>query len=71
MTSLIQEEPLDGKEEIELELPREELFLLMMAAHERDITLNQLIEEILVAKLNEMEREALLVNSLQDLPPEV
>ena len=65
------EEPLDGKEEIELELPREELFLLMMAAHERDITLNQLIEEILVAKLNEMEREALLVKDLQDLPPEV
>ena len=38
---------LDGSETIELRLDREELYLLMLAAHERDITLNQLVEEIL------------------------
>ena len=39
--------PLDGGEIIELRLEREELYLLMLAAHERDITLNQLVEEVL------------------------
>ena len=39
--------PLDGSENIELRLDREELYLLMLAAHERDITLNQLVEEML------------------------
>ena len=40
-------ELLDGSETVELRLDREELYLLMLAAHERDITLNQLVEEIL------------------------
>ena len=39
--------PLDGGETIELRLEREELYLLMLVAHERDITLNQLVEEVL------------------------
>ena len=39
--------PLDGNETVEVRLDREELYLLMLAAHERDITLNQLVEEIL------------------------
>ena len=39
--------PLDGSETVELRLDREELYLLMLAAHERDITLNQLVEELL------------------------
>ena len=39
--------PLDGSETVELRLDREELYLLMLTAHERDITLNQLVEEIL------------------------
>ena len=39
--------PLDGCETVELRLDREELYLLMLTAHERDITLNQLVEEIL------------------------
>ena len=39
--------PLDGGETIELRLEHEELYLLMLAAHERDITLNQLVEEVL------------------------
>ena len=39
--------PLDGCETVELRLDREELYLLMLAAHERNITLNQLVEDIL------------------------
>ena len=41
------DKPLDGCETVELRLDREELYLLMLTAHERDITLNQLVEEIL------------------------
>jgi hypothetical protein len=41
------EEILDGKSTIELNLDKELLFDLMLMAHERDITLNQLIEEAL------------------------
>ena len=39
--------PLDGCETIELRLDREELYLFMLAAHKRDITLNQFVEYIL------------------------
>jgi len=38
---------LDGKSTIELNLDREILFELMLVAHERDITLNQLVEDVL------------------------
>ena len=41
------DEKLDGKSTIELDLEKEELFDLMVQAHERDITLNQFIENIL------------------------
>jgi len=41
------EEILDGKSTIELNLDKELLFDLMLMAHERDITLNQLVEDIL------------------------
>ena len=41
------DEKLDGKSTIELDLEKEEIFNLMMQAHERDITLNQFIENIL------------------------
>jgi predicted HicB family RNase H-like nuclease len=47
------EEPLDGYSEIELNLPKEELYQLMLMAHEQDITLNQLITQVLQAKLEE------------------
>jgi predicted HicB family RNase H-like nuclease len=47
------EEPLDGYSEIELNLPKEELYQLMLMAHEQDITLNQLITQVLQAKLDE------------------
>ena len=41
------DEKLDGKSTIELDFHKDELFDLMMQAHERDITLNQFIESIL------------------------
>jgi predicted HicB family RNase H-like nuclease len=41
------EEKLDGYSEIEIDLPKEELYQLMLMAHEQDITLNQLVEKIL------------------------
>jgi len=47
------EEPLDGYSEIELNLPKEELYQLMLMAHEKDITLNQLITQVLQAKIDE------------------
>ena len=41
------ESKLDGRSSVEVELDREEWYQLMMLAHERDITLNQLVEKIL------------------------
>jgi predicted HicB family RNase H-like nuclease len=39
--------PLEGKSTVELNLDKEVLYELMLMAHERDITLNQLVEDIL------------------------
>jgi predicted DNA-binding ribbon-helix-helix protein len=41
------ESKLDGRSSVEVELDREEWYQLMMLAHQRDITLNQLVEQIL------------------------
>jgi hypothetical protein len=43
----------DGRSTIELELENETLFDLFMAAHNQDITLNQLIENILKRAMDE------------------
>ena len=40
-------------ESIELELEDDELFKLMQLAHDRDITLNQLVNQILEAAVQE------------------
>ena len=37
----------DNRKEVELDLPDNELFDLMLMAHTQDITLNQLVENIL------------------------
>ena len=50
---MTQEEPLIGKELVELNLEREELFQLMLSAHEQDITLNQHVENILRLMIEE------------------
>jgi predicted DNA-binding ribbon-helix-helix protein len=41
------ESKLDGRSSVEVELDREEWYQLMMLAHERDITLNQLVENFI------------------------
>jgi hypothetical protein len=41
------------KETIEIKLPKKLLYKLMMMAHEQDITLNQLIENILMQTIKE------------------
>ena len=56
------DEKLDGKSTIELDLEREELFDLMMQAHERDITLNQFIENILRDLVDKIKVESLNEN---------
>jgi predicted HicB family RNase H-like nuclease len=43
-----QDDVLDGTEELTINLEKELLYKLMLVAHEQDITLNQLIEEILI-----------------------
>ena len=55
--NLMSEEILDGKSTIELNLDKELLFDLMLMAHERDITLNQLIEEALRLFIEEQEKK--------------
>lgn len=50
------ESKLDGRSTVEIELDREEWYQLMMMAHERDITLNQMVELVLrqaIEQLNE------------------
>ena len=47
MSIELAEPPLTGRATIEIELDREEWYQLMMMAHERDITLNQMVEQLL------------------------
>ena len=56
MTEII-DAPLDGREDIVLNLDREELYKLMLYAHEQDITLNQLVENILRTYIEEYNNE--------------
>ena len=51
------ESPLDGKETVEVNLDREDLFQLMLYAHEQDITLNRLVENILRSYIEKCNRE--------------
>jgi macrodomain Ter protein organizer (MatP/YcbG family) len=47
MSIELAEQPLDGRATVEIDLDREEWYQLMMMAHERDITLNQMVEQLL------------------------
>jgi hypothetical protein len=46
-SAIFNDEVFDERVQVPLDLERDELFRLMQMAHERDITLNQLVEEIL------------------------
>lgn len=48
---------MDVIETIQVELTDEEFILLARQAHDRDITLNQLVNEILLAELTRIENE--------------
>jgi predicted HicB family RNase H-like nuclease len=52
------EPPLGGKEDIVLNLDRDELYQLMLMAHEQDITLNQLVENILKKYIEEHKNDS-------------
>jgi hypothetical protein len=45
------------RETIEIKLPKKLLYKLMLMAHEQDITLNQLIENILVKTIDEYKED--------------
>lgn len=45
----------DTRAEVELDLPDSELFDLMLMAHNQDITLNQLVENILREYIDTLE----------------
>lgn len=47
MSIELAERPLNGRTTVEVELDDHEWYQLMKLAHERDITLNQLVEQIL------------------------
>lgn len=42
----------DTRVQVPIDLPQDEMFRLMTLAHERDITLNQLVEEVLWTAIN-------------------
>ena len=45
----------DNRKEVELDLPDNELFNLMLMAHKQDVTLNQLVENILREYIDALE----------------
>jgi len=45
----------DNRKEVELDLPDNELFNLMLMAHKQDVTLNQLVENILHEYIDALE----------------
>jgi hypothetical protein len=52
LKAIVAGEEYDTRVVVPIDLPKEELFTLMKSAHERDITLNQLILEILEQEIN-------------------
>ena len=51
-------ESLDGRESVPIDLPKEELFQLMLRAHEKNVTLNQFVESILQEVIEKAENES-------------
>lgn len=47
----------DNRVDVEIELANEEWYTLMKMAHEQDITLNQLVERVLTAEIDRIEKE--------------
>lgn len=51
-SAILNEEEYDTRVQVPLTLDKEQTYELMMLAHERDLTLNELVEEILVQEIN-------------------
>ena len=47
----------DNRVDVEIELADEEWYTLMKIAHEQDITLNQLVEQVLTEEIARIEKE--------------
>ena len=47
----------DNRAEVELDLPDDALFQLMLMAHQHDITLNQMVERILREEMARLDKE--------------
>ena len=47
----------DNRVDVEIELNDEEWYTLMKIAHEQDITLNQLVERVLTAEIDRLQKE--------------
>jgi predicted DNA-binding ribbon-helix-helix protein len=47
----------DNRVDVPIELTDDDWYTLMKMAHERDITLNQLVEQILTAEMDRIEKE--------------
>lgn len=58
ITAIVDNKPYDTRVQIELELSDDEISVLMTIAHERDITLNQLVEKVLEKSMNIALKEA-------------
>lgn len=52
-----EDEGLEGTSELQLELPREQLLELCLIAHEKNVTLNQLINDVLRMEIDRLERK--------------
>ena len=48
-------EPKEASTEVEIELSNDDLLILTLAAHDRDITLNQLCNSVLASSLKDLE----------------
>jgi hypothetical protein len=55
--AIVAGEDYDTRVSIPLDIPEEELMVLFKAAHERDITFNQLVEEALKAAIEDFEQD--------------
>ena len=55
--AIVANEEYDTRVQIEITFEDDVLFSLMKIAHEKDITFNQLVEQVLQAKLNELKGE--------------
>ena len=55
--AIVAGEDYDERVSVPLDLPKDELFELMRMAHERDLTLNELVEEALQSAIKEFERD--------------